>query len=337
MRLLTSDGLADDDAVGAFRALPEAVYCDDPVWVPQSESAVTDALDRARQGETKVRVVAALADGEAVARVMAILDPGAGPEGWVGLFECRLGAEHAGVAALGEARRWLAGRGAATAVGPRVDALRAGLLIEGFDRPQTVFTAHNPAFYLPLFEAAGFAVTTRMYSFVFHRDRAPTFRRLPGDVVIRHPDPTRLDDELAAIEAFQGEVFAGRGRVPRGGAASRRLMRQLLPVLDLDLVVLAEDAAGALAGVLVCVPDVWQEPPLDRARLISVGVLPGWRGRRVAMSMGADLAATLIGKGYQTLEGSWVRHDNRRPQVLARALGAERGRVFALLCADLRR
>jgi GNAT superfamily N-acetyltransferase len=46
-----------------------------------------------------------------------------------------------------------------------------------------------------------------------------------------------------------------------------------------------------------------------------IGVAPGWRGRGVAVAMGRALTGVLLRKGYQTLEASWVRRDNRRPQV----------------------
>jgi GNAT superfamily N-acetyltransferase len=115
----------------------------------------------------------------------------------------------------------------------------------------------------------------------------------------------------------------------------QRLVSRLGAGLDPDLVLVAEDLVGETIGVLVCLPDVWQPRPPDadpnRARLISIGVAPHWRGRGVAVAMGRALTAVLLTKGYQTLEASWVRQDNRRPQVLARALGARVTRRFALL------
>jgi GNAT superfamily N-acetyltransferase len=155
-------------------------------------------------------------------------------------------------------------------------------------------------------------------------------------VTIRRPDSSRLVEELANIEAFQDSVFGSRlGRVRRNVDTSRGLARRLLPLLDLDLVILAEDTDRAVVGVLICVPDAWQQPPVDRARLVSVGVAPGWRGKRVAMAMGAAVTDQLLTKGYQTLEASWIMADNTRPQMLARALGGTPGRMFALMERNL--
>lgn len=326
----------DDVVLDAFRRMAAEVYATDPVWAPASEDVIDECLARAESGEIEIQAVVATHGDRAIARAMAITTPAAA-EGWIGLFECLVGSTDAGRAVLEHCFEWLRSTGRASVVAPRIDELRAGLLVEGFDSPQTIFTAHNPRFYVDIFLGAGFTVRSRMVGYEFHRERAPTFRRLPLEAIsIRTPDPAHLVGELERIEAFQDSVFgSGPGRVRRNRMASRSLSRRLLPLLDLDLVLLAEDDAGEVVGVLICLPDHWQPPPVDRARLVSVGVAPGWRGRRVAMEMGAELVERLLAKGYQSLEGSWIRADNTRPQVLARALGGTPGRMFALLERDI--
>ena len=177
-----------------------------------------------------------------------------------------------------------------------------------------------------------------MVSVLFTKRRAPTFLGLGRRAYsVRSVDMTKLDEEIARIERFQAEVFEGRiGHVPQSTAEARQMLSRLLPQLDPDLVILATDNSGQTIGVLICVPDSWQDrEPVDRARLISIAVSPEWRGQRVAMSMGALLARTLIDKGYLALEGSCVLEDNRRPQVLAKLLGAKPGREFALFTMEL--
>jgi GNAT superfamily N-acetyltransferase len=337
MSMIELSSTEDDDVVlDAFRRVATEVYATDPIWAPASEDVINECLTRAASGEIEIQAVVARHGDRPIARAMAITDPAAA-HGWVGLFECVPGSTDGGRAVLEYCVDWLRTTGRTSVVGPRVDELRAGLLIEGFDRPHTIFTAHNPRFYLDLFLSTGFAVRTRLVSFDFDRERAPTFRHLPlGAVTIRGPDRARPGDELERVEAFQESVFgAGPGRVRRSRTASRSLLRRLLPLLDLDLVLLAEDRAGVVVGVLICLPDHWQPPPVDRARLVSVGVAPSWRGQRVAMAMGAELVERLVAKGYQTMEGSWIRADNTRPQRLARALGGTPGREFALLERDI--
>jgi GNAT superfamily N-acetyltransferase len=334
-----------DSPVGeAFLALPRSVYADDPCWAPASETLVAERFADAAAGRIGFHAVVAVVDGQPVARAAAILEPAAvapdgSPEGWIGLVECLPGpdAQAAGLAVLARSRAWLSDRGAGRITGPRVDGLVAGLLVDGFDQPQVVLTTHNPRTAPALWRAAGARTSTSMGSYRFSRDRVPRFpkRTAPG-VRVRPADPANLPAEVARVHAFQAEVFrGGAGHLPRSGEDTERLARRLLPLLDPDLVLLAEDRAGVVVGILVCVPDAWQprpagQPP-DRARLISIGVRDGWRRTGVALAMGAELADRLLERGYQHLEGSWVLGANRPPQLLAAALQARASRRFELL------
>ena len=338
MRLIGFDAGSPGEAITAFRRLPSLVYRNDPVWSPMSETAVEDCVRWAAEGVIACRGIVARGKDHPTARVMAIADPTVPGEGRVGMFECLEDAPEDGVEALEAAKTWLAERGIHRVVGPRVDGLRSGLLVGGKAGPHTIFTPHNPLRYETLFHAAGFRTDARMLSFTFHRDRAPVFRGLGTDqFAVRTAEMSRLDDEIARIERFQAANFAGRpGHVRRDVDGSRRMIRTLMPHVDPDLIVVAVDRSDEVIGVLICLPDTWSkgdEPA--RARLISIGVSPGWQGKRVAMSMGSLLKDTLLEKGYQVLEASWILQENSRPQILARLLRAEPSREFCLMSADL--
>jgi GNAT superfamily N-acetyltransferase len=332
------------DALAAFLALPHQVYAADPAWAPQSEEVVAERLADAAAGRIALHAVVALADGRPLARAAAIHEPAAvgpdgRPEGWVGLVECLPDeqGQAAGVAVLAACRDWLLARGAGRVVAPRTDPLLAGLLVAGFDQPQLVATTHNPPGYLEVFRRAGAQEITRLLAYRFTRDHVPSFPAGIGrGVEVRGARPERLAEEVRRVHAFQGAVFRpGVGHLPRDEAATQRLATRLLPLLDPELVLFAQDRSGELVGVLVCLPDAWQSRregiAPDRARLVSIGVLPGWRRRGVALAMGAALAERLLAKGYQLLEASWVRGRNRPPQLLAAAVGARPSREFALL------
>ncbi|TVR20554.1 MAG: hypothetical protein EA387_11370 [Nitriliruptor sp.] len=333
----------DDPAFTAFRSLPALVYADDPSWAPASDALVPERFAEAAAGRLGLHAVLALWDGQPVARAAGLLEPAARdaqgrPEGWIGLFECVPGevGEEGALAALEAVRRWLGRRGAAQIVGPRTDGLVAGLLVEGFDQPQVVFTAHNPARYRQLLLRSGATRTTELLSYRFTRDAVPTFPRLTArGVTVRGADPGRMADEITRLHAFQAEVFAaGIGHLPRGVGGTERLVARLLPLIDPELVLLAEDRHGELVGVLICLPDAWQEHPdgtrPDRARLLSIGVRAPWRRTGIALAMGQVLADRLLSGGYQTLEGSWVRRENRAPQLVAEILRARPSRRFEL-------
>ena len=334
----------DDPAAAAFRALPAVVYADDPSWAPASEALVLERFAEAAAGRLGLHAVVALVDGQPVARAAGLLEPAARdargrPEGWIGLFECVPGGagEEGALAVLEAVRGWLGRRGAGRVVGPRTDALVAGLLVEGFDQPQVVFTAHNPARYREVLLRSGATPTTELLSYRFSRDAVPSFPRLATrGVTVRGADPGRMADEVARLHAFQAEVFTpGIGHLERDAGGTERLVARLLPLIDPELVLLAEDRDGELVGVLICLPDAWQERPAgarpDRARLLSIGVRAPWRRTGIALAMGQVLRDRLLAGGYQSLEGSWVRRENRAPQLVAEVLRARPSRRFELL------
>ncbi len=333
----------EDPAFATFRALPSLVYADDPSWAPASDALVPERFADAAAGRIGLHAVVALSDGQPVARAAGILEPSARdgdgrPEGWIGLFECVPGAtgEDGALAVLEAVRRWLGRRGAGRLVGPRTDGLVAGLLVEGFEQPQVVFTAHNPPHYRELLLRSGATPATELLSYRFTRDAVPTFPRLATrGITVRGADPERMADEVARLHAFQAEVFTpGIGHLARDEGGTERLTARLLPMIDPALVLLAEDRRDELVGVLICLPDAWQvrgpgtRP--DRARLLSIGVRAAWRRTGIALSMGQVLRDRLLAGGYQTLEGSWVRRENRAPQLVAEVLRARRSRRFEL-------
>jgi ribosomal protein S18 acetylase RimI-like enzyme len=326
-----------------FDGLPTQVYEGDPQWSPASGTVATQCFDDAAAGIVEMHPVVVLRSGRAVARAAGIINPKApgtqpGPaQGWLGLVECSPEDHDAGQLGIEDCQDWLQAQGCSEVVAPRTSALMSGLVVAGFDRPQVILTPHNPPWYADLLSTCGFRETSAMVALEFSRKRAPRFLRLPDSRIrIRHVDTDRLLEELEGIRRFQADTFAGSpGHLDRTPDQMQRLVSRLGAGLDPDLVLVAEDRVGETIGVLVCLTDVWQPRPPgadpDRARLLSIGVAPHWRGRGVAVAMGRALTAVLLTKGYQTLEASWVRHDNRRPQVLARALGGRVTRRCALL------
>ena len=325
-----------------FDGLPAQVYAGDPRWSPASETVATQCFADAAAGVVEMYPVVVRRSGRSVARAAGIISPaGEGTpgarQGWVGLVECQRGERDAGRQAVDDCRRWLQAHGCSQVVGPRTSALLSGLLVAGYDRPQAILTPYNPPWYPDLFAACGFRETTSSVALEFTRARVPRFLGFPDlRVRVRHIVAGRTGEELEMIRLFQQATFGGSpGHLDRTPEQMHQLATRLGPGLDPELVMIAEDRAGATIGVLICLSDAWQRRPPgaqpDRARLLSIGVAAAWRGRGVAVAMGRALMAVLLRKGYQTLEASWVLRDNARPQLLARALGAQETRRFELL------
>ena len=337
----------DSQVMQAFFALPRQVYTGDPAWVPQSEAAVANLL---RQNGDQSDELAGLAfvqpllavdeaSGAPLARAIAILHPGARDEigrrlGYIGGFECLADHEAAGRAVLEQAEGLLRAQGAATIQAPRIDNMQMGLVIEGHHLPQTVGTPHNPPYYAAILQALGYQVREELYTYIFDRSCAIQLPfRVPG-IQTRTFDRAYLEREVSIFHHLQQAIFQSHpGWLPRTLAEDRQMIEGYLPVLDDELVIIAEDRAGQAMGLLVCLPDVDQAmrgQAVDNARLISIGALPAVAHKGVGVMMGLHLMRNLLAKGYQTLEGSWVRDSNIAPQNLARRFKGRRGRVFAV-------
>lgn len=326
---LPAETLATDER---FTQIAREVYHDDRNWSPASEQLIAARCQDAAHGHICLEAAIAVTGGRPVARAAAIIEPAAQdpaghPEGWVGLVECLPDSIDAGVAVLRDRCAWLERRGLTSISAPRTDPLFGGVVTGGSSGPQVVLTPHNPPYYPVMLSKAGFTPDTRMVSFRFDRARAPTIRVPPGaGVAVRSIDTTDWDREVARLHALHERVFAGRpSRVPRQAPQTRALIERLRPMIDPDLVLVAANRAGDTIGMLICLPDTWQRRPAGtpptRARLISIGILPGWRGRGAAVAMAAQLAKRLLDRNFVTLEASWIQHANTKPQRLARSMG----------------
>jgi GNAT superfamily N-acetyltransferase len=112
------------------------------------------------------------------------------------------------------------------------------------------------------------------------------------------------------------------------------LIESFLSFIDDELVIIAEDIKGNHVGLLVCLPDIYQpfrEGLMTRARIISIGVLPGWERNGVGAMMVSHLITNLLKKGYTSIEAPWILDSNKLSQNLARRFNAVSGREFALL------
>lgn len=339
--LIDLEGPEDRPGLDMFFEVAARVYANDEVWVPESKEAFMLRYKASRlKGNQGIYPVVALAAGLPVARGAAILQKGAldkagRPQGWLGFFEALPDYPDAARIVLNRCGEILRGAGAESVLAPKIDNQLQGLLVRGFDLPQTVLTPHNPPYYLELFKQQGYREKQKTLALYFTRETAKLpATRTPG-FNTREFSRSRWQEELAIFNKLQNSIFAGRqGYVPRTLEEDRAMLQPYLPFIDDQLIIIAEDLAGKPAGLLVCLPDLNQAlkgQPVNRARIISIGVLPGLEGRGIGKAMGVHLAANLLRKGYQTAEASWILEHNLPPRELAGRFNAAPGREFVLL------
>ena len=288
--------------------------------------------------------VVAVKNGSPVARAAAILmlaaaDENGMSQGWIAFFEFIVGNESEASSVLSRCEEILANRGAKSLLAPKVDNQLLGLQTAGFNMPQTVLTNHNPPYYQKIFDNCGYQVKSRIVTFNLSRDTAKQAEKAVPGIITRQFNRRNIVEELNIFGRLQSSIFAqSDSYIARNPEQDKEMVASLLPIIDDELIIIAEDSNGQPIGLLICLPDVYQaykEDKIDRARIVSAGVMPGWERKGIGSLMGAHLMKNLLSKGYQTAEASWILDSNVASQNLAKRFNASPGREFLLFKKDL--
>lgn len=137
--------------------------------------------------------------GRPLGRIAALInprleDPAGRPLGQLGYFECI--DDVAAAAALFEAGLgWLREQGAQEAIGPMNGGAHRThrLMTRGFEQPPFLFEPRNPPCYPRLFEACGFEVAHRWFSYTFSRDELARLSTLIDRRVARFKTTERVE------------------------------------------------------------------------------------------------------------------------------------------------
>jgi hypothetical protein len=275
-----------------FLLLPWRVNARDFLWVPPLLRNVRAALAPSHPFHRHAEVQCYLAwrGSEAVGRVAAIVNRNYiefynEPAGFFGLFECDPDPEAARLL-LEAAADFVRQRGLEVLRGPvnlstNEELASPGVLIDGFHRPPCVLMSHNPPYYAQLIESAGFAKAKDTFAY-WIADAKQLSKRLTlsleklepqRDVLIRSVEMRRLDEELALIHDIYNEAWSGNwGFIPMTADEVRHLSRQLKPVVDPRLCVIAE-VDRAPVGFGLAIPNFNQALKHINGRLFPFGLL----------------------------------------------------------------
>lgn len=287
-------------------------------------------------------------DGRPVGRISAQLDRLA-PEvdgqrlGYFGMLAAEEDADTL-AALFAAAEEWLAGRGVGVVRGPFDLSINqtSGLLVEGFDSPPSLLMAHNPPWLGAAVEAQGYAKAKDLVAYKMDvrgglNDRLrKVSERVMGGLVIRSLDRRRYREDIRLIVDIFNDAWAGNwGFTPLTGAEAEGMAEEMKPILDPELVKIAE-VHGEPAAFIVLLPNVNEALaglggrllPFGWARLLWRLKVAGVRSARVPL-MGTRRAhaETLLGKSLplkliyalepraaarniRELELSWLLEDN---------------------------
>jgi hypothetical protein len=335
----------DNEGWDLFFGLAERVYEQDPIWAGESRDEVLYRSLSFHGGKGPwFEAYISVRDGFAIARGTASIDPrmkdiNVGRTGFIGNFEALENEEEAVSILLLRIESDLSERGVTNVIAPRSGPMTMGLQIDRFDLPQTWKTPHNPQYYPGLLEKSGYRKKEDLLTFIMDMDtRIEHYPDVPG-IKIRTIDPKNFDEEVSTFNSLNNRIFEKHPNfIPRTLEEDRILIMSILPLMDRELVLFAETDDGEPIGFLVTMPDHVQRfkgERIDRARLISIGLLDEFTGKGIGPMMGKRLKEDLVRKGYKELEGSWVLESNMFPIKGAMKLGAKPGRRFRTYQKDL--
>lgn len=265
--------------------------------------------------------------------------------GFFGFFEC-INDFTVAARLFDAAGDWLRERGLQLMRGPMSFSTNdeCGVLIEGFDTPNTIMMPHNPPYYLTLMETAGFTTAQDLICLEGGSHQAPvtaperTARAV--DLIlkryglrIRALDMKRFNQEVDLVkQLYNASWELNWGFVPMTDAEIDHLAASFKPVVIPELVPIVEREDGTAIAFGLALPDLnealrnnrngstvlgtirilwhlWARR-FTRARILLLGVLPEWRGKGVDSALYHWIWTRAAERNIGWGEAGWLLADN---------------------------
>jgi len=354
----------------AFIKFPWQIYRDDPVWVPPLLIERKAFLDRKRHPFYKhgdAILFLAKRNGEIIGRIMASDDPNYNSlhqsnVGCFGLFDCIDDGEVA-AALFRAAADWLRGKGRDEMMGPIDYSTNyvCGLLIDGFQHPATLLTAHNPPYYADLIERCGFTKAKDWYAWWFSEAPASakrlreiaSARAEKQGVHIRPVNLKDMADEARRIRAVYNQAWEKNwGFVPFTEAEFEHMAKEMKPLLVPPATLIAEIGDEPVSFV-IAVPDInvalrhingrlttlglpigllkllYYRTKIRTGRLVALGVVEKYRRCGIAEMLVLQVMDEAFKRGF-TGELSMTLEDNVMVNRFIEAMGAARYKTYRI-------
>lgn len=335
-----------------FIDLPYRLHARDPVWVPPLRRDVALLLSRTRNPffeHAEAEYLIAERNGEVVGRIAAISnrlhnETHDDRVGFFGFFES-VDDQAVASALLDAAADWCRSRGHDVLRGPASFSVNdeCGLLVDGFETPPALMMPHNPRYYVPLLEHAGFnkAKDLWVYQGGSEERYIPVPERLArGTELIRQRQGITL--RSLNMNDFEGEVERIKelynaaweknwGFVPMTEHEIDHLAEQFKPVVIPELVPMAEKD-GKLIGFGIALPDLnvvfrrhrsgrlfpmivdllWslKMKRIRRARILLLGVHPEYHGKGIDAMLYHWIWTKSGERKIYWGEAGWILEDN---------------------------
>lgn len=352
----------DEPVPDRFLTLPHALYRNHPCWNPHREIETATLLNPAmnpywKQAERALFL--AVDEDRVLGRIVAVDDRAydrepLGQVGLFGFFECVEDPSVAG-SLLDAAAEWLGKRGKKLMRGPFhpfPDPFGSGLLVEGFDRPQSSVEPYTLPYYPGYLEQNGMKVLEEYLSLYFgmnaktnplgyrvHLHLQKYFQTDHG-VNVRPLRADRIAAEVGIIKGILDEAFVSDAAFSSLSLEMQaHLLELLTPQQDFSLCFIAE-CGGEPAGIWLAFPDRTGPLGVEQDRKDTCGERGGcicefavanrFRHTRVATAMIYHYWRSMLEQTYDYSRICYVEKDNRESLDVARDFGANPEKRFRL-------
>jgi len=355
----------------AFIKFPWRIYVNDPAWVPPLIIERKAFLDRKRHPFYRhgdAALFLARKNRKIAGRIMASDDPNYNAlhqsnVGCFGLFEC-IDNRDVAAALFERAENWLRERGRTEIMGPIDYSTNyiCALLIDGFQFPPTILTAHNPPYYKDLIESCGFTKAKDWYAWWFADPARAAARLRPlGErfrkrlaVTIRAGNLKNIREESRRLRQIYNQAWKNNwGFVPFTEAEIEFMTQELSQLIIPEFTLIAE-VADEPAGFILCVPDInvalrhingrlttfgfpigllkllYYKSRIRTARLIALGVIEKYRRAGIAEMLVLRIVEDAMIKHGFTGELSLTLEDNFMINRFLEAIGAHRYKTYRI-------
>ena len=355
----------------AFIKFPWHVYANDPAWVPPLIIERKEFLNRKRHPFFRhgdAALFLARKNGEIVGRIMASDDPNYNAlhqsnVGCFGLFEC-INDRDVAAALFERAASWLRKKGRTEIMGPIDYSTNyvCALLIDGFQFPPTILTAHNPPYYRDLIENCGFTKAKDWYAWWFDdpRNAVMQLRRLATRVHRRWPVTIRpanlknIRDESRRLREIYNQAWEKNwGFVPFTEAEIQFMTKEMKPLLLPKFAWVAE-SGNEPVGFALGLPDInvilrdlngrltrfgfpiglikllFCKKRIRKGRLIALGVIEKYRRAGIAEILVLRVIEETMVKRGITGELSMTLEDNFMINRFLETIGARRYKTYRI-------
>jgi GNAT superfamily N-acetyltransferase len=355
----------------AFIKFPWRIYRNDPAWVPPLIIERKEFLDRHKHPFYKhgdAALFLARRDDQIVGRIMASDDPRYNQlhqtnVGCFGLFES-IDDRDVAAALFEAAGKWLRARGRDEMMGP-IDYstnYMCALLVDGFQYPPTILTAHNPPYYAALIENYSFVKAKDWYAWWFSEfpAAAERLRKIAMaragklGVKIRKANLKKIEQESQRIRTIYNQAWEKNwGFVPFTEAEMDHMAKEMKPLILPEAMLIAEirdDPVGFVIGV----PDInvalrhingrltcfglpigllkllyYRFLKIRTGRLIALGVVEKFRRAGIAEMLVLGLMDAAFKRGF-TGELSMTLEDNVMVNRFIEAMGASKYKTYRI-------